>query len=769
MNRYLVEKDIELSEKYLGLILGNNSEFNTKHEWLTELHNTYEKIVVRLKELEAELLKIVNKVNLIHLLAYVSENFEFSLNNNKYSLNVSRILPPITEYVSGLCLKQNKYRGRPLDYVEVHEVLNNFQALFFFHLVIIQGKWEPGKSHKESSISDLLFSAKTLLYTTGGYRQKILVDQLEDLLENFYKKIDDFYQKKYGFTVEDAYSFASKIITYLENSLTKTDKLVKESIDMLKEKLKDPIEGEKIRSSFHNLVNSDEEYFDIHYRGHMHKSIRRALDFHFYHILFDLDLIHKSSSFRSYLDTFSCKFGDQDITFQTPLDENIIFTKPFITFDKCDYICPSPSNLLYTLPAQLDKLVIDNQKDNKLWNKYIKHRSKYCEEKTYEYLSRIFPEECIYKNLYYNHKGKRREIDVLVIYDNFVLIFQCKANYLNKKARKGYLVSIREELKEIVEYARDQAHDAKEFIESFEGNEIPFFNKKNKLVLNIPKHLKLDNYLFINPTLTQISSLTFSMKRLVALGLLENQVFPWTVNIFDLDIILRFIPKPYYFIHYIKHRISAYDDDIFSFKDELAYFDHYFEYCNFYPPKNKKGEAPKFVFNDPLNSTSIFIDYLEGQSSKPKFGIQKTFEQLLEEINSGNMYGKTSIICDLLDIDKFPRKELIKIIKKCIKQAIDDDFFSDTYLNFGKIGFIYFVAPPDQNLVVLYERYCKLIKYKNKHDKIIGIYKDSGVQQGLSQLITYMWDPWEKNNAMEQLMKHDMNDLLFTEYLLNIT
>ena len=93
----------------------------------------------------------------------------------------------------------------------------------------------------------------------------------------------------------------------------------------------------------------------------------------------------------------SCKFGETNKDFNSPLDENAIITKPIINnIDGNKYFSPIPQDLVYNLPLIFESfLEEERQRQTKIWQNYQNIKSKYTEDKIYEYFSRLFPKVII--------------------------------------------------------------------------------------------------------------------------------------------------------------------------------------------------------------------------------------------------------------------------------------------------------------------------------------------------------------------------------------
>jgi len=135
----------------------------------------------------------------------------------------------------------------------------------------------------------------------------------------------------------------------------------------------------------------------------------------------------------------SCKFGETNKDFNSPLDENAIITKPIINnIDGNKYFSPIPQDLVYNLPLIFESfLEEERQRQTKIWQNYQNIKSKYTEDKIYEYFSRLFPKQSIFKNLRYYYQEQKFEVDVLILYDNKIFIIESKAGAFTEPAKRG--------------------------------------------------------------------------------------------------------------------------------------------------------------------------------------------------------------------------------------------------------------------------------------------------------------------------------------------
>ena len=109
------------------------------------------------------------------------------------------------------------------------------------------------------------------------------------------------------------------------------------------------------------------------------------------------------------------------------------------------------------------------------------------------------------------------------------------------------------------------------------------------MVLKIEYKENDTNFILINVTLEPLHSFSSNLKRLENLGIFSKYDYPWSVSLFELEIITKFLNSPAIFIHYIERRLKAQEQNNFSTYDELSFLGLYLEKGNFdFSTKNGK-------------------------------------------------------------------------------------------------------------------------------------------------------------------------------------
>ena len=450
----------------------------------------------------------------------------------------------------------------------------------------------------------------------------------------------------------------------------------------------------------------------------------------------------------------SCKFGETNKDFNSPLDENAIITKPIINnIDGNKYFSPIPQDLVYNLPLIFESfLEEERQRQTKIWQNYQNIKSKYTEDKIYEYFSRLFPKQSIFKNLRYYYQEQKFEVDVLILYDNKIFIIESKAGAFTEPAKRGAIERLKTDLKKLIEDAYQQGRRVRDYIKS--AKTAVFKDKNGKKVLDIKfKPNKIDFFL-INVTLEPLMSLATGLKRLQSLGLFEKNEYPWSVNLFELDLITRHIPSPTIFIHYLEKRLLAQDENIFHAFDELTFFAWYLEKGNFYVPMTDEGKTPNLVSLDG-SWVAMFDDhYLYGKDT-PQLKIEPDLVKIIRILEVLHPVGYSNIASALLDFDHQARGLILKNMNELINKTKKDRKKHDFTVLYKEIdtGFTFMTQCGREGLRERLGSYCAMKKYQTKTRRWIGIGRDVLDDEWFVNEFLYLDFPWKSDPRMDELLK----------------
>ncbi len=684
----------------------------------------------------------LDPIELLSHIAFISQyipegNPEINQNIREY---------PSLQFLSGLYLKFREPGTRHPENKEIEMLLETVESYFTFFMqdLILQ-------SFKKDTVSDtdgLILQAR-LQRIVRQVNATIYPFQLDILIRDLFSHFDDYFLRTVGFRASKALEFGRKIINRYERLINKRYEESRLAYINAKEELRDPVKGPAIKELMGKNI-SEQDYLNS-YSAFLLFSNTKDL------FVFNPDEacreegISDIAEFKSYLTTLSCRFGDNQ-TFDNFLDNNVISTRPFIWADEGRYFAPISQDLLYNLPRFLE-LILEPEKasQSSTWQKYQSKRARFVEDRIYEYFSRLFPKDRIYRNVKYVFQGKECEADIIILYDNKTFLIESKSGSFTEQAQRGGIDSLKKDLKKLVEEAHQQGKRTIDYIKS--GEVAVFTDMSGNKALELNRN---SNKIFIvSVTLEPLMSFSASLKNLGSLGLFVDNEYPWSVHLNELDIVTKHLPSPTIFIHYLENRLQAIDENIFHAFDELSFLGWYLKQGNFIVPRTKDDKKPNIV-TLASDWVAAFDDhYLFGKAS-PQLIIEEDLLKVVRILEYINPIGYSDISSALLDFDHDARKLIFGKINELIELSKNDHKphdFSVLYKEVLDTGLTFMTILERHRLRERLGSYCTIKKYQMKARRWIGIGRDVSDERWYVNEFAFLDNPWEHNSKMDKLLR----------------
>lgn len=667
------------------------------------------------EDIKNKLEEKINSTNKLEILSRISLLTQTRTQDTSYSeyygtLSDTACMP----FIIGLSLKREEVAGLEPSFQDIDEILNLLDSYFKRYGLSLHPV-----SKKSDDSDDIIYSAR-IHGLIGQINPEKYPFQILELLRETFGHFDDYFKKQYGFTIRDAILFGQLIEEhYLEN------------LNLRKKNVQ-------------NGKFSDDEKNQIFY-----SMIRGILEIHPEKFCKD-NKIADIEKFRKYLSTLSCQFGEGNGQYDSPLDNNLIFSKPLI-HNNGKYYSFIPLDLIQKLPSIFEDLLYKEKIGNtKIWQRYKETKSNFTEKKVDECILKIFSERDVFKNLFYEYNGTQFEVDHIIQYCNNVIIIESKSGNFSLSAKRGGVERIKTDLKRLVSDAHSQALRVKDFIQSKKIAE--FWDSHKNIVLKI-EHKKDTNYILINVTLEPLYSFSSNLKRLEKLGIFSKYDYPWSVSLFELEIISSFLISPAIFIHYIERRLKAQEQNNFSTYDELSFLGLYLEKGNFDYSTNE-GKKLDMISLDPEFLADFDDHYLLGKEA-PQLKIEndvKTIINDLEKLRPNNFTKMTNV---LLDLSHKSRANFIDCLNKVISDTQIDGKRHDFSLVVEpkKIGITVISQVGRENLLNHLASFCELKKYQVKSDSWIGFGIDILDSNYFVNEYFFNDEKWRKDPKREKLLK----------------
>ena len=481
-------------------------------------------------------------------------------------------------------------------------------------------------ANKEFKIKLFLFN-HIIHVNYGGYQI-----QYDEYGNKVFGSLDSFFEERVGFTFSDSIEFSLNIHDFLWSVQEKNYSYISEA-----------------KKNIKNVA----DLFELpHFDNTIHpKLIEKAYNF----------TPEKIIKFNKFLDYLSIEFGEQYSSFEKPMDKNILFEKPLIRLNG-SYYCPF-IQLLFDQHIYFSNILRKEVFNNtKIGNRFRKLKSTYLEDKTAEFLGRIFPTENVHSKLHYFPIGTNEEdeTDVVVQHGNYILIFEAKTGELSDPALRGAPKSLSDDFTKLVGKAYFQGKRTKNFI----LNEEPatFYDKNKKHVkLQIAKGSRTYDIIICNVTLYPLRIMAANINELKPLHLFPENEYPFYISLFDLDILTQFIPNGSLFIDYLIKRMR--------YKSKINFVFSEIMFLNTYLRKQAFEDIDEFSpkkYHDPFDSFFIF------KGNRPELQIRDEVYQIVKAIEESSIFNKVDIIRQFLSLGQEKLTKYSNIIKQRTKSVQKD-------------------------------------------------------------------------------------------------
>ena len=381
---------------------------------------------------------------------------------------------------------------------------------------------------------------------------------------------------------------------------------------------------------------------------------------------------------------------------------------------------------------------------------YAKLKSKYAENLSFKCFQKIFGNEKVYKNIKYQYENKEYEVDILIEYDNKIILVEVKSGNVLFTNRP------KQQLNKVLKRAYEQTQKASEYI--MNTDEPSFIGEKN---WGKALKVKKSDYLKILPiciSTENLMAITQNLKNAKLDDFFHQNQYPWAVNLLELEVISDHIKYPSLFLHYIESRLTAQSNesqDILS-TDELSYFGLYL----------KDGPAGGFDFQSNYSAAFITPDFLEifdnfynEENKEPlQLNMDYRFKKFIQEFEflykKGVVQGHSEIFNWLLKGSSNDLKKVFDEIENCIEKTKKDGKHHKILFGYSNYGISFH---SDRNVNQLEKEmicYSKIKKYDLKKETWIGLgtIVDPNDKWFINKALFFQW-PYKYNIDMEGALK----------------
>ena len=535
---------------------------------------------------EIRIRQIIKQVNKAKLIDTISSIFYYFRINGEYN---KMMLPVELEYIMNIIYNTRSYESRKPTLEEILEIL-------YLAKKIILGLSKETSSNQVKSKKDVIYNYanETFLYVKEDTEYEVLV--LDYL--NLFDPMSGFFVENYEFKIKDFLHFTKCIQVEYAVRMQELKKVLNSKYKEISQEI---LVENLLELDFCMLNFNEETFVEIKDKNALKNVLKK---------------------------------------FATNEDEEKRFEDNPIYKINDTYILTSIVTLMYRAKSIFE---MDIHKDKRLSNEYASKKGKYLEIFTENVIRRILKDAEIFYNIEYRENKQDRECDLLVIYDQIILIIEIKGRAFKDISKKGAKKYLQQDLNDNIYKAYEQATRMEEYLKK-KKNVTLRCGEKEKVVLNIQNTDKFRIFK-IGITLENFRTYAVQYKEFIE-DVGNDMIF---LGIGDLNFMSKYFRYQTEFIYYIFQRIKVnkYIEKFYLY-DELYLFSEY-KINNLQSILNNEAEIKYYDFNryklfDTRFNTNWKENILKGR-------VNPLFDELIKRIEEEKTPTYSLRILELLDLD----------------------------------------------------------------------------------------------------------------------
>jgi hypothetical protein len=572
--------------------------------------------------------------------------------------------------------------------------------------------------------------------------------QFHSFARDLYGPHDEWFRKRYGFTIAEAIKLAESICDEYERRCNDSHKHAREEAGREAEEL--------IRD---NRASPDE-------RRELEVRIGCALHFGQADTLLAFTAKELAEFSRipneicdRFLARMAQKFGHRNPDFpdtftdtaMAPWDYNTLNERPIVTRGDGKYwVFVSP--LLHS--ALFNTFYFDLMDDDSYRPVFEKARGDYVENRTAESLRRVFPPATTLLNPV-NAKGEELA-DVMVLHDHKILLVQCKSKPLTYHARIGAnFDALRSDMRKAIADAFQQGVKARDYLKR---NEIATFTAKGiQFALDMSQ---VNEIYLVSVTGMPFQTLAARLANTnTALGLFPDMRYPWSLSLGDLEVVTQVLGTPAEFIHYVQRRRKVEATPFRLHADEMDYLGFYLSHGIDFADDQFKGMDAVGLsgFSDEIDRWVYEKFQLCHDVAPPRPPMPEGFSNFLEDVEGTCDEYRTDCAVALLSLGSAGRKQFMDMVEQTrMRSKQDGELHSlSLVLKGGRRGLSFLSLDANGDRTALFMQtaaFALMKKYQTNCDEWIGFGCDvtSAKAIDVAFFASYMWT---RDEQVERLVK----------------
>lgn len=587
---------------------------------------------------------------------------------------------------------------------------------------------------KETLSKDDKISPEEREYIYDDFNRLIITGKRYDVFEDIHHKdilspLKDFFQEQYNFEIDEVYEGIHKIKYQFVFGL---DKVTKEMGDLI------DVQSERVLSE-EEMIKAAEKTYQI----------------------FGLELynVNKICNWpEKFIDIFSLKLGDNsdilsDISFNNIIGlYSQINRKPIIKLQE-NYYCLNPQRLC----DNIDRIIMKDlfKKASSKKQKIIKLISDNCEELTANMFKKIMPNALIDLKNYYKIDTGYAENDLLIEYDNNLIVVEIKSGSFTPDVAYNNIDSHIDSLKNLLEKSDTQSYN---FVETLKNNgrlTIYEDNRQNSKIKRTLKYADYNKIYRITVTLEAFNEIESRAEKINILNLNKDII---VICLDDLRVYSDYFENNLSeFFHYLNQRVKATRNKKLYLNDELDHLGLYIDYNDYILTLNNEVKKEKnvgtIIFEEPRKYIDEYYNskFFYGLNvTKPKQNFPKHINDIINFCNNNYIANSTILTNSILSLSRESKENEIN---KNIELLINSNIVQNRYKIFyaGTDIFFFFICLKKDDKIDIKQFELKIYSniYLSKKDKSYGvfIYYDKTLQ--ISNILINIYDLSSVDNLDE--------------------
>lgn len=377
----------------------------------------------------------------------------------------------------------------------------------------------------------------------------------------------------------------------------------------------------------------------------------------------------KRENLKKIFDKWSLQFGDlKDHKYEYFILDNPVLKKPFIIVEDGKYYSGIIGIIFHLIPILIEGLIVNLGKDTK--EKYERVRGKYLEMEVEKLFKGGFPDAFISSNNKWidDTTGQTFENDLLLTVDNFCIVAECKAGFIDPPARRGAELRLVDTFKDLILKPSQQANRLIEYLKAKNGI-CKLTDGSNKDIELNSSQIKY--FIPLSITFEQLGSVSANLKQIITAELINtSNPLVASISLGDLEIIFELLDTELQKIHYFLRR-SQIEKNMVYHADELDLLAFYIDTAF----SIGETEFEPSAINMSMKSAEIDYYFLAKQDGvtveKPIMKFSKWWESILDAIAKKKMARWVEVGCILLSIQYKDQETFESKFKSLLKKVAE--------------------------------------------------------------------------------------------------